>query len=376
MPEWLTKAKKVFQHSEPKPAEKYRLQCRCGEIVVGSRGEREQRALCPTCGLEMFVLPESVYPPPRVRRSKPPALETVSLPATGDSPPSDQQTVEEEVARKSDQLVSTKQPSISPAVSKQAVVVDHARGIRDMRPQRFNVFTPFRVTVGGILVVLAVTGFVVIRERNIAKAQTILTTAAKAGRQAVEEGDLSDALIHFTAVDRALETLGGDYENARELRQLFREVRAAENLLSAPLNEMISSAADAVSPDAWQNTFELTYKAKWIVLETTLSGETDDGEVRIDFPVTVEGDEVVILLPGSTVSPLGLGDGPRQVILAGRLESCQPTGEEPRVWKIRCNPESAFLWSTRRTYELMGFLPDEEVVATLEAQSNVTEAAP
>src|SRR5262249_55082755 len=68
---WLAAAEKLFQRRASRPPPPFELACVCGELVTGTRSAGIQRPTCPVCATELFVLPASVYPPPRTPKRKP-----------------------------------------------------------------------------------------------------------------------------------------------------------------------------------------------------------------------------------------------------------------------------------------------------------------
>lgn len=370
---WLTKAKQVFKPPEQRPPETFQLSCVCGEELGGERTDREQRAICPTCNSEMFVLPVSVYPLPRI----PPARPPVRKPQPTESSEEDAVEIDED----QEVAVATEAPPRDSQQDKRAdgsqpkVGAEKIRGIRHPRTQGGRLFTPLRITALGIVAVLALTAFFEFRSRNIAKARSTLAEAAKAGTQALEDQDIFEAVRQFTEVARALDTLGRDDEEARRLRQLSREVFAIDQLITEPIEEMIERAVAAGGETRWAEQFESQYQGKWVVLETSLTNVGSGESFRIGFPTSIVGEEVAVLIDRGTL-PLKLNEEPTAVILAGQLDSVQPSGKDPRIWEIKLGAEATLLWANRNTYELMGFQPDEKVTATLAQQKELVEVGP
>jgi len=403
MPKWLTKAKAAFKTPEPVPPEPFRLVCVCGGIINGVRQEREQRIRCGDCNHEMFVLPESVYPPPRVRSrgvieetgETDDEVEIVEEPSdsSDDLPPgpADAITISPDKhvgkpsskgKRKGRSKKGQSDPEASQSQEREAstkvVEVDHVHGIRDLRPRRFKIITPFRAIAAGILVVLLLTGYAVLHSRSVANAEVVRTQAGKLGQQALDAGDLAKAHQEFTKVDEALQILGSDDPQSQQLHQLFLEVRAAVELLPTSVPDMIGTAVDASDPTAitsWENQFDVTYRDKWVVVDTTVSHDDPNTEVRIPVPLLLDDNSALFVVDGESFAERVTEEGEQRVIFGGRVTSCQASGTTDKTWEIRFADDTFFFWTDPRTYELLGFPLDEESTEALRQQADMLGVA-
>ncbi|TWU14218.1 hypothetical protein CA54_30610 [Symmachiella macrocystis] len=403
MPKWLTKAKAAFKTPEPLPPEPFRLVCVCGGIINGVRQEREQRIRCGDCNHEMFVLPESVYPPPEIRSrgvieetdETEDEVEIVEEPSASsdDLPPgpADAITIAPEKLggkpsktgkrkrrKNEDPSDPEKRQSPERADRPQAVEVDHVHGIRDLRQRRFKIITPFRAIAAGILVVLLLTGYSVLHSRSVANAEVVRTQAGKLGQQALDAGDLATAYQEFIKVDKALQILGSGDPQSQQLHQLFLEVRAAVELLPTSVLDMVASAVDASSETAitsWENQFDLTYRDKWLVVDTTVRHDDSIAKVRIPVPLLLEDNSAFFVVDGESFAERITGEGEQHVIFAGRVISCQSSGTKHKTWEIRLADDSLLFWTDPRTYELLGFALDEESTKTLRQQADMLGVA-
>ncbi|QDU46488.1 hypothetical protein Mal52_50090 [Symmachiella dynata] len=395
MPKWLTKAKAAFKTPEPVPPEPFRLVCVCGGVINGVRQEREQRIRCGDCNHEMFVFPESVYPPPEVpyrgvTDESDDEVEIIEEPSASSDNlppgPADAITIAPEKLIKKPPSPKKPKGRSNPKAKRspkkvgptQAVQVDHVHGIRDLRQRRFKIITPFRAIAAGILVVLLLTGYAVLHSRSVANAEVVRTRAGKLGQQALDAGDLAAADQEFTKVDEALQILGSDDPQSRLLHQLFLEVRAAVELLPTSVPDMLASAVEASSETAltsWESLFDLTYRDQWVVVDTTVSHDDPDAEVRIAVPLMLENNSAFFVIDGESFAEHVVGDGAQRVIFAGRVQSCQASGTKHKTWDIRIADDSFFFWTDPRTYELLGFALDEESTETLRQQAEMLGVA-
>lgn len=397
MPNWLTKAKAAFKTPEPEPPEPFRLVCVCGGIFNGIRSEHEQRVRCSDCNHEMFVLPESVYPTPEVRYRG--VIEVIDEdevevieepPASSDElprGPADAISIspvkhhrkssgkrKKRRGKREDRSDPESKTSLDKSIPAKAVEVDNVRGIRDRRKWRYKIFTPFRAIAAGILVASLLTSYVIVHSWSVANAEVVLSTSGNSGQEALDKGDLATANQEFAEVAKALETLGSDDPQSRQLHQLCLEVRAAVDLIPTSVPDMIAAAADASSPTAitsWQDNFDLTYRDKWVVIDTTVNNDDPESDVRISVPLMLEHDRAMFVIDGDWFAERLAGVGEQRVIFGARLKSCRAKGTTDRTWEISFADGTFFFWSDPRTYKLIGFPLDEAATEVLRQQSDM-----
>ncbi len=388
MPSWLAKAKAALKPPEPKQPEPFRLECVCGEVFEGTRTHREQRLTCRICDSELFVLPESVYPVPKLpvsplRKQQRAAPEPESEPEP-ESAPAD----EAELAGPADQIKIQPKPKPKPrpqprsaeadsepkpdAIPAQTIAIDHRRGIWDRRRFSRRMITPFRALLCGILAVVVITGYAIIHSRNIERAQVIMVEEERAGRAALEEGSLAKAAESFEKLHDALITLGSDDQQSRALLQLCYEVRAANNLIPNSLYEMITEAIDKSNGDSygnWDDAFDFAYEGKWIVLEAPVPTDITVDEMKFDIPLIVSDESAVVVASTDDIQASDLGAAGETMIIAGQLQSCIAETEDGRTWVVHLEPGTVFLWSNLQTYELLGFDADDVIQDVLAEQT-------
>ena len=111
---WLAAAEKLFRGEPSQSLPPFELTCACGRTVTGQRTKAMQTPHCPVCGVSLFVLPASVYPPP-----KSPKRKAVAAPAPAPKPPAD---AEPDKAEDADQLAG-----LPPKVGKKAAAARDER---------------------------------------------------------------------------------------------------------------------------------------------------------------------------------------------------------------------------------------------------------
>lgn len=369
MSNWLNKATKALRRVAPPVRESFVVVCVCGRELSGQRRSRFQRVLCKHCGEPFFILPTSVYPPPR--RQKRPAKLTqqasqneatvapVDVPS--DTTQADDTPKAETPRTEATQTEATKAdetPWISPADRLQ-------RFFGRMAARCTRTLTPFRLVVLSILVAIGITIAWAWHTRAMENAEETLRTAAEAGHAALAERHWATAHGHFETACAAMDRLGRDDASGRAVRQMSRESEAAMNLMSVSLLDMVQEAdkmSVAEGDSTWQSQFEDNYRGYWIVIQAGIlpsEPSQDDDACLIDYPLAA-GD-----VPGRIIANRDLftrfcpdGDS-REVVFAAQLEGCRLVSSEPRVWDVRLQTDTAFLWADYDNFAGLGFQPDE-----------------
>src|SRR5205814_10020989 len=112
---------------------------------------------------------------------------------------------------------------------------------------------------------------------------------------------LAEAARQFRMVRASLDLLGRNDPQSRLLRQTASELMAAADLAHASLFDMLNEANDAAAGRAsltWAETFRLTYRHTWVVLDVPVSRSAErSGGYRfeIDFPLALEHEQGVVV---------------------------------------------------------------------------------
>lgn len=368
---------RVLQGSEPAEAEpvEFSLTCRCGNTVTGFRGQRMHVAVCRECRYQICVLPASPYPRPKVRtpKKKPP------------KPVQKREAAEEEVRtpplipkRGSRREGDAKQSE--PAPRKSARTDSKPPQAAPREPQftapRSPIVTPLRLIALGMLAVVSLAGWWVGHRRAVAQAVVTFAEASKAGRAALLESDFDSADLQLRRAVTALELLGRDDREARQVRQLAREAAAAHGLALSSLFELISEVRGArkISPANWQQAIRQSHQGRWFLLETNgLQFTTGDPpQWRFSVPLMPGAEPLQISGDLGTWSRVLGSTPPTHVILAGQLEEIRPLGNgTDQGLEIVLKKETLCLWTNAELYSTLGGTLDDDSRATLKIQSQL-----
>jgi hypothetical protein len=353
--------------------------------LTGPRGTGLTTTLCPGCRNSRFVLPASVYPRPKSAQRKP----TASLPQRRGS----ERAVRPEPRESAVQSPETSsplrpgghvQPSIAaraPAVEKPAVA--DARLKFDFERLRGKMFSPLRLVLGGVGVVVALTVWWLVQQHERDVAEKTIVAAVREADAALREHDLGEAARQYTALRQALDRLGRRDPQARRLRQAANEVTAAADLSRVSLFDLLHEAATMAAGAArgsWAATFQSSYRDEWIVVDALVTRMPDSAnkhQYEIEFPL-VDGIQRARLVANLTAfDELQIPDGkPQRVIFAGQLEACRQDPQLEDSWDIVLRAETGFLWSSAAHLELLGLQADDETQRLLVSQSTRLGMAP
>ncbi|GAB4148025.1 MAG: hypothetical protein Tsb009_21540 [Planctomycetaceae bacterium] len=299
----------------------YAVTCRCGWTSRGRRTETWQDIECDGCGARKFVLPINVYPPVDISWQN------------HDAPVSS---------------------SGNAAKSKNAV-----QGIDISSQSSRRILTPKRLLVlVGMIAVAVITGtaYWQVRRSRIQAAENEFKTHSDAGLAYVHSGEYAKAIPELKRAVAALEILERDDQKARKVRQMLRESIAISDLAPELLVKMLTDFEQQASTGNadWEEEFRRRFANQWIVMETTLS-RNSDGDVVVDFPLMVGNAPVRIQGKRSAFQDISQANQSRPYFIALQLKSCRRIGGASPAWEIGFNPDSAFLWTNYKNLRALGF---------------------
>lgn len=359
---WLEKATRVLKRggsavSEPPPV--FELTCPCGELIRGFRRQQSQRVICKGCGEPYFILARNAYPPVasaveggsrRSQKNPPGAVSTVVV-------------EDDEGAGSGTAARSPRKPS---AETRKATVrrpdklsLEQAERV----PRRF--FRPLRIALAATVLLLGVTGYSLIRNRQMAQAERTFREQHDKGISALRDGEFATAAGHLAEAERALEVLGRDDLAARQTRQMHRETRAVAGLMSMSLLDLILEGEQAVREQRlseWQDGVKRRFGGTWLVAQTVVSGEVDSQGRRgfsLQTPIVVGETAIRFHAVGELRPEFVASADATERIVAVQFESCRLEESPRRSWSIGVSASSAFLWTDYGTLTAIGFGPDE-----------------
>lgn len=377
---WFASATNIFRRQTSEPPQCYRIRCACGETLEGDRSPAHQVVTCNGCQSPLFVLPASVYPRPATPPRRKPARREV--PHTGEATAVAQAAMsvaESSVKRADGQLppdgrAARQSPRGTPGVRFRA---PQALFQFDFDRWRRRTFTPLRLALAAIALVIGGTIWWRWHLQVLEKAREVLAEAPRLGEEALHEGDLSTAARQFASLRRALDVLGRDDPQARIWRQTARETEAAADLADTPLHLILREASQIVSEQslaAWKNMFDSGLRGSWVVVDAPVSRSADADvgpRYLIDCPIYFQDEHAVLWVDLSGLEKaLAPDNEPRRVIFAARLAECRPEPEVDHTWRIVLEETSGFLWAGTEVYESLGMPLDDDTRRVLDEQAH------
>lgn len=371
---WFSRALQGSEPAEAEPVE-FSLTCRCGNVVTGFRGQRMHVAVCRECGYQICVLPVSPYPRPKVRTPKkkptPPAARHKIADKTDEEEVRTPPPVPKRGAKAEGKRLS---PAVKKSLRTEAQRPDSRRREPQFTAPPRRLVTPLRLIAIGMIGVVTLAGWWVVHRRSVAQAVITFATASKAGRAALAESNFDSADHELQRAVTALDLLGRDDREARQVRQLAREATAARGLALTSLFELISEARSSrkTSPANWQQTVKHSYQGRWFLLETNALQFTsgDPPQWRFSLPLIPGTEPLQISGDLKKWSRLFGSTPPTHVILAGQLDEIRPFGDGQGL-EIVLQTDSLCLWTSADVYTALGGTLDDGTRTTLNTQAQL-----
>jgi hypothetical protein len=106
------------------------------------------------------------------------------------------------------------------------------------------------------------------------------------GIPALDEGKFDKAYQLLSAAKSAVDSLGGDVEDAEEIRNAADEAAIFINLASRTLEEMLDEAGHT-DPDVWATRFDNLYKNRSIIIDSWIATAPEPGKGAYDMQYRV-----------------------------------------------------------------------------------------
>lgn len=395
---WFSRMTRGGERAESEPVE-FSVSCGCGNIVSGMRHRRMQVVVCRKCNQQICVMPSSPYPRPKQRGVKKKPIKPASTPLR-ELGPDDFEVISPSsgVTRKSPKT-STK-PVEKPAKPMPLIgVKGNATGFKAntsgfksnsksrgqaIEPSldeflpvvpRAKLITPLRLMSLGMICLICIGGWWTLHRRAVHQAGLTFAETAKSGRAALANSDYITADQQFQKAVFALDLLGRQDREARQVRQLARETKVANELASSSLFELISESQQAkvMSGEGWQKLLKRSYQDSWFLFDTNGIQFDPSGPTPWQFSVILIPGEAPVLLRGDMKiwSTLFGETPPQRMVFAGQLEDIIPSRQGETGWELVLNPKTMVLWTDADHYAALGGVVDESTMALLKSQAKL-----
>jgi hypothetical protein len=389
MNRWLAAAESLLGRRASEPPPPWQVHCICGRVATGQRSRVVQTPICPECRASLFILPTSVYPRPKSPKRKVvaaprPQTEFVApLPSDSADLPTRPAHAAATVRLKEALESPSREAALPPVPRTIRQIVRAAAGDVDLDRLRRKVFTPVRLVLAGVFSVIVLTAWWIMHLRGLDQAERMVVSATRAGEQALANNDVAEAARQYRMVRSSLDLLGRNDPQSRLLRQTANELMAAADLSRASLFDMLHEANDAASGRTsltWSETFRLSYRNTWVVLDAPVSRSVDQSSGHrfdIDFPLALGPQQAVVVGDLEIFEKAVATDGTaKRVIFAAQLDDCRRESEHEGAWMISLRPATGFLWSSPERLELLGVGVDDATKRILDDQAGMLGISP
>ena len=190
------------------------------------------------------------------------------------------------------------------------------------------------------------------------------------GIPALEAGEFDKAHQLLSAARSAVDSLGGDIQDADEIRQAADEAAIYVNLLPQDLGELLSEAGRAESADEWESRFKRLYKGRSIIVSSMITA-VPDGSDSSKYELTLR-----ILPPGESAKADGSPERRGELDLKGfkmlessglpkdsvvtfgaKLESFK-YDKDSDTWFVRFVPDSGVFILHTKALDTLGWRSD------------------
>ncbi|MCA9075237.1 MAG: hypothetical protein KDA93_09410 [Planctomycetaceae bacterium] len=380
MVKWLAKVSGARSRESDDVPQPFQLNCECGQLHQGQRKSGPQRIICQTCGTALFVLPRSVYPDLKPSKSKKKRRSNdddgFASPSRGTKPSSQGGGG---TTRYVEAIGSGIRQGVGGATN--AVTSRISRTYHGILSWIRSLFTPFRIVIATVVMLLIATGVWAIHSRQLDAARETLRVEFTAGEDAIKADDITLANEHFVNAAAAADQLNSTDARGQLARQMAHETTAIARLASSSLFEILEEAEiirENQDDETWEQTFNGKYQGTWLVMQARVRTAAEDersSSLVVEMPLVVGEAEHAVKLSVVNANATGLGFSSESQVawFAATLSECA-FDEDREVWDVALAGDSCFIWSSIDNLKLLGFFENDqkaEVEATqqLEEQS-------
>ncbi len=349
MANWLSRATDAFRKPPPVAPEPFTVRCDCGGTVSGLRVASPQRPACPSCGRQVFILPTNVYPSV-IRRKKP--------------------KIELQHAAADVSVAVGATPATKPARQGSSVETTAVASPRDgiLIEARTPLVTPFRMIIGVISLILAITAWGLWHRHAVEAAKSQVAAANESGMNALRDGDFATAASNLVRARDAVDLLGRTDPEASSIRRNCREAVAGNELSTSGLFDLL--AEFAAETRVGRSKFASLHRGAWLLLDVIIANpDATDGPCEIDMPLLIDGMNFRVVVDSPLVRAAAQrehANGPARVIFAAPMSALRASTDGSREGVLELNGKAAFLWTSLETYTALGYEENraEDLAAT------------
>ena len=339
------------------------IKCDCGYEVTGFRSSSWQQINCPECRRTLFLLPSNVYP----------STASVRNDVIGGTFGHRLRVVVGEVlpGRRRHERMPEKPPSANGVVADKA---SDASGSTEKPPPRRlprisfptvnpakiarRVFSPFRLLVMGMLLVLGATSYWMYHRSQHETARNTWRDSTDAVSALIEQGEFELLEQTLSKATEAGRLIGQDGREWRQILNLLHETQALTSVCFATLPSLLSevSAQQPLAPPELQS-FKSDLMGGTFVIDGYIDPVGDGaGEYLLDIPAMSGEYPVSVTMQLPQLDDYMTQNTARRFVFAFRLASVeQPVDTGRDAWQLAVAAESFVLLTSEQHCQNLGF---------------------
>lgn len=325
--------------------------CLCGQVMQGERAEGMLQLQCQECQRKHLILPISTYPEPqRVRKKR----------KRKEGPP-----VTAIATQQLGRLTKVLQ------IGLRTFLLALQRKLINLLKSIWQAFTPLRIAVLALTVVLLIGTSVIWRQQSRESAVRTLREAVALADEAFAAEQWGTAATEYHRAAEAIVYLNRTDPLALEVLQKHRELDAFDQICQLSLAEILKEAGrPGQSITDWERFFRLQVADKWLFSEGWLTPVDFAGQPGLRQVIPLEEGTIVIEWPASELSDATELSG--HLLLAGQYAQIERSDLPGIDWIVRM--KSPFLCCYEQTARRLGFelespwMPEESLLQLLQRQ--------
>jgi len=363
----------------------YELKCECGAKVTGTRRTTWIETECPECCHSVFVLPANVYPS---TKSVPSEVlggtfsERLKMVA-GELFPSKTAAGKKSKSKKSKK---TSDKTAETQTAERQVTDEPTTPVRrlpqiDVKRLLKRTFTPFRMLMLAMAVVLGLTVYWMSYQRTMESARQVLLKSPEQIQQLLKDGDFVELQSVLQEATDAASTLQRDDPETRRTRNLLAETQAVNSIAASDLLTGFHQAYDDDQSIVDNAARQLTSicDSGMFVFDSWLQDRPGlPKQFLAEFPATPGNHPVEILIPLPALQEFREATEDGRVLFAARISKVvAPKSKSFESWQLRVAPESFVLLTSQDHCDLIGLTLniDPTIEAILNRQREFVEAS-
>ena len=363
----------------------FEMKCSCGQKLSGIRRTTAQQISCDECGEARFVLPVNVYPTTRrvqsevvsgslsnrlaaAARELVPASEPQHDDSNGSSDNStsasasvaaEQDSSNNPSRRRSRGNASANNGDEKTAAEKKTPILPQI----DVKRVARRTFTPFRMIMLGVVVIVLGTGWWTVQQRRLSRARQDLRNSVDAVETAMAESNFNELLGPLQTATLAAEVLGKRDSEAGSILNLLYQTVAVNEVSSI---DLVAELDRAYLKSGQLDETRVRDLKRAITLGVQffecpiIKSPLNKNRIQLLLPLKIHSDRVRIESHSTLLNYAATQLKGTSLIFAARVESCEAPSAEGGEWIIELSPDGCALLTSELHCIELGLDPDAE----------------